>query len=94
MGGGMMGGGFGSGLGSFGLIGGLIGLLLNIAILVGIVLLVVWAVKQFSGSNSQGTSAITGITGQSRSAREVLDTRYARGELTRDEYQTILNDIS
>ena len=87
----MMGGGFGSGLGSFGLIGGLIGLLLNIAILVGIVLLVVWAVKQFSGSSNQGISA---ITGQSRSAREVLDTRYARGELTRDEYQTILNDIS
>jgi putative membrane protein len=93
MGGGMMGGGFGSG---FGLAGGLIGLLLNIAILVGIVLLVVWAVRQFSQSNNlgaQATSPHNTVTGPSLSAREVLDIRYARGELTRDDYQTILSDI-
>jgi len=85
MGGGMFGGSFGS----FGLMGGLIGLLLNIAILVGFVLLVVWAVQKFSGSGSRSSQV-----GQSSSAREILDMRYARGELTRDEYQTMLGDIT
>lgn len=88
MGGGMMGGGFGS----FGLMGGLIGLLFNIAIIVGIVLLIVWVVKQFNrspGASSQATSS-----NQPLSAREILDVRYVRGELTREEYQTRLGDIS
>ena len=88
MDGGMMGGGFGS----FGLMGGLIGLLFNIAILVGIVLLVVWTVQKFSHSTSSSASLTS--PQQVLSAREILDIRYARGELTRDEYQTKLGDIS
>lgn len=93
MGGGMMGGSFGS----LGLAGGLFGLLFNIAILVGIVLLVVWAVQKFSGSSDAGSHAISPYsagTGQTLSAREILDVRYAKGELTREEYQTRLSDIS
>jgi putative membrane protein len=88
MGGGMMGGGFGS----FGLMGGPIGLLFNLAILVGIVLLVVWTVQKFSGSTNSGAS--TAFPNQTLSAREILDIRYARGELTREEYQTRLGDIA
>jgi putative membrane protein len=97
MGGGMMGGGFGSGLGSFGLIGGLIGMVLNIAIIVGVVVLVVWVVQKVSrpgGSSSLVAPTGPAGTGQLLSAREILDIRYARGELTRDEYQTKLSDIS
>lgn len=96
MGGGMM-GGFGSGFGSFGLIGGLIGLVLNIAIIIGIVVLVVWVVQKVSRPGNSSTPAVpTGPAGagQVLSAREILDIRYARGELTRDEYQARLNDIS
>lgn len=95
--GGMMNGGFGSYFGSFGLMGGLIGLLFNIAILVGIVLLVVWAVQKFTRSTNAGSQAISGIgsvAGQTLSAREILDIRYARGELTREEYQKMLSDIA
>ena len=88
MGGGMMGGGFGS----FGLMGGLIGLLFNIAIIVGIVLLIVWAVKQFN--RSPGASSQAPSSNQPLSAREILDVRYVRDELTREEYQTRLSDIS
>lgn len=91
MGGEMMGGGFGYGLGSFGLIGGLIGLLFNIAIIVGVVVLIVWTVQKFSSHNASSRAA---SSAQPFSAREILDIRYARGELTRDEYQTILHDIS
>lgn len=92
MGGGMM-GGFGSGLGGF----GLIGLVLNLVVLVGIILLIVWAVQKFSRSNHSGiltTSATGSVIGRVSSAQEILDARYARGELTREEYQTILQDIS
>lgn len=92
MGGGMMGGGFGSGFGGF----GLIGLLFNIAIIIGIVVLVVWAVRQFSRPNNSGsqTAPHSSIAGATLSAREILDVRYARGELTREEYQNILGDIA
>jgi putative membrane protein len=91
MGGGMM-GGFGSGFGGF----GLVGMLFNIAIIIGIVVLVVWAVRQFSRpNNSSGqASSHNSIAGPTLSAREILDIRYARGELTREEYQNILSDIA
>ena len=89
MGGGMMGSGYG--LGSFGLVGGLIGLLFNIAIIVGVIVLVVWAVQKFSRSSGTGSQAVS--ANQPLSAREILDIRYARGELTREEYQAKLGDI-
>ena len=88
----MDGGMFGGGFGSFGLMGGLIGLLFNLAVLVGIVLLVVWAVQKVSRSTNSGAS--TTSPSQLLTAREILDIRYARGELTREEYQTRLSDIS
>jgi putative membrane protein len=76
------------GLGGFGMMGpfgGLIGLLFNLAILIGIVVLIVWAVKRFSsGSPAQDV----------QSPREILQARYARGEITRDQYQQILQDLS
>ncbi len=95
MGGGMM-GGFGSGFGTggFGLLGGIISLVFNIAVLIGIVLLVVWAVRQFSGRGDTPRGFNAGQSAPLLSAREVLSTRYAKGEISREEYQTILQDIS
>jgi uncharacterized membrane protein len=89
MGGGMMNGGFGN----FWWMGGL-SMLVNLAIIVGIVLLVLWAVQKLSRSPSH--TALAGGPGPSQtfSAREVLDLRYAKGELTREHYQTMLADIS
>lgn len=82
MGGGMMGM---HGFGGMGLFGGWIGVLFNLAIIIGIVILVVWAVKRFtSGSGSSG----------SQTPREILQARYARGEITRDQYQQILLDLN
>ena len=82
MGGTMLGAGFG--------IYGLVGMLFNIAIVVGVVVLAVWAVQKFAGSGN--SSSVTNT--QSPSAREILDQRYVRGELSRDEYQEMLHDIS
>ncbi len=63
---------------------GWIGLILNVAIIVGIVILVVWAVKRF-------TSGSVSPSGQT--PREILQTRYACGEITRDQYQQMLSDL-
>lgn len=93
MGGGMM-GGFGSG---FGLLGSLLGMMFNLVILVGIVLVIVWAVQKLSRSDRSGLVDVFSPGSTARhvsSAREILDTRYAQGELTGEEYQTILRDIS
>lgn len=79
----MMGGG--GMMGGLGLFGGLIGLVFNLLILVGIVLLVVWAVKRFTSSNSSSGG---------QTPKEILQSRYARGEITRDQYQQMLSDLS
>lgn len=80
----MMGGGGMMTFGGMGLLGGLIGLIFNLAILIGIVVLIVWAVKRFSSGNLS-----TGV----QTPREILQTRYARGEITRDQYQQMLSDL-
>ena len=67
---------------------GLLGLLVNLAIVVGIVWLVVWAVRRFTG----GTANWQQPSG-SQTPREILQVRYARGEITREEYRETLKDL-
>lgn len=80
----MMGGGGMMGYGGF----GLIGLLFNLAIIIGIVVLVVWAVKRFT-SGATNWNQPSG----NQSPREILQARYARGEITREQYQQMLGDL-
>ena len=72
-----------------GIFGMLFGLLLLGGLVVGVVLLVVWAVR-LSGSSA---TVIPKAIVSSRTAREILDDRYARGEITREQYLTALTDI-
>ena len=83
----MMGGGMLSmhGFGGMGLFGGWIGLIFNLALIVGIVILIVWAIRRFTS----GSASSVGQT-----SREILQARYARGEITRDQYQQILQDLA
>ncbi len=70
----------------YGMMGfGLIGLLFNALIIVGIVVLVVWAVRRFSAPGNHLTSGQT--------PRETVQARYARGEITREQYQQMLDDL-
>ena len=85
----MGGGGMMNGFGGFSLLGGLIGLIFNLAIIVGIVILIVWAVKRFTGGSANLNQPSGG-----QSPREILQARYARGEITRDQYQQMLSDLS
>jgi putative membrane protein len=86
------------GLGGYGLFGGLgligvvINLLLTLALLAGVVLLVIWLAR------SLGTSRkVSGLDQQARAdstPREILQRRYARGEITRDQYKEMLSDLA
>jgi putative membrane protein len=65
---------------------GLIGLIINIAIIVGILWLTVWAVRRFTSGTPRWSSG-------SQTPRDILQVRYARGEITRDQYQEMLKDL-
>ncbi len=71
----------------YGMMGlGLIGLFFNIVIVVGIIVLIVWAVRRFSEPGSRPMSG-------GQTPREIVQTRYARGEITREQYQQMLDDL-
>ena len=77
------------GYGSLGWIGMILGLLIPIGVIIALVLLVMWAVRRTSGNSVQSGSL--NLTGQS--ARDIAQTRYAKGEINREEYQQILLDL-
>ena len=72
----------------YGMMGGFgwIGLLLYLAFIVGFVVLVVWVVKRFSGQGS--------FQSPGQSPREILQVRYAKGEITREQFQQMLGDLN
>jgi putative membrane protein len=87
--------GFGwNGFCGYGYLGGsgwIINLVLTIGILIGLVVLVIWAVRRLTNT-LKGTFFSTNPSGVA-TARDILQARYARGEITREEYQQILDDI-
>lgn len=63
-------------------------------LVIGVVLLVVLAVRAVGGGITRGTSSGGTAPSPARSrAREVLDERYARGELTSEEYRERLQTL-
>jgi putative membrane protein len=85
-------GGFG-GMGGWGLFGGLFSLVLIIGLLVGLVFLGIWLWRRFSPAEGTGAWAQPSATRQP-SALGVLQARYARGELTREEFQLMQQDLA
>jgi putative membrane protein len=69
---------------------GFIGLFITILFFGVIIFLVVWVVRAFT--NNTGTTQ-SPFTGRSTNAREILDQRYARGEITREQYETMKQDL-
>ena len=74
--------------GSLGWIGMIINLVLSIGVIIGLVFLVIWIVKQLS-NNNLGRS----LSNAAPSAVEIAKERYAKGEITREEYQKFLADL-
>jgi putative membrane protein len=90
--GGMM-GGFGSGFGGFGLIGLVLNLVFTVGLMVGLVLLIAWLWRRVN-PGGQTFAAPQSQVGAVALPREVLQTRYVRGEITREQYQRMLADLS
>jgi putative membrane protein len=72
------------GLGGLGMLFGLIFWLLVISALVG---LIVWALRRSTAPASYPLAVPGG------SAKDIAQQRYARGEITREQYQRILQDL-
>ena len=92
--GGMMGGfspGFGV-FGGFGLIGMILNLVITIGLIMGLVLLIAWLWRRV---NSDGQARVAQQPAATEaSPTEILQVRYARGEITREQYQQMVVDLS
>jgi putative membrane protein len=72
--------------------GGWVGLILNLVLwmglLAGVILLVIWAIRRAR------VPAATGLhTTNQPTAKEILQAQYARGEISREEYELRKQDI-
>ncbi len=81
------------GYGVYGWVGLIINLVITVAILIGLAFLVIWIVRR---ANSGGQFlTIAQRPGEAASSpKEILQARYARGEITRDQYLQMLADLN
>lgn len=93
MGPGMM-GGYGGMMGGYGFnpLGAIISLVVWALVIGGIVLLVVWLVRNANASTVAQRGGL-GIS-SNESPMDILKTRYARGEITKEQFDAIKQDLS
>ncbi len=89
----MMGNGMYGGFGAFGWIGMILNLAITIGVIVGIIWLVIYVVRRFSPGGLKSTVS-SSVAENIESPREVIQLRYARGEITRDQYVEMLEDLA
>lgn len=80
---------YGYGYGYWGMI---IGMVITLVVLGGLVWLIIWAVRRTS--NSSNSAYQGGGSASPQTAREILDQRFARGEITREQYQQMKQDLN
>jgi uncharacterized membrane protein len=93
--GGMMRGfGYGAGMyGGFGLIGLILNLVIVVGLIVALVLLIAWLWRRVGpGGHMQLTQQPSQLI--ETSAKQIVQMRYAQGEITREQYQQMLADLS
>jgi putative membrane protein len=78
-------GGQGVGFGSWGIIGMILNLLFTLLIIGGVILLFYWLVKQFVPGETQFPSTTKAL--------EILKERYAKGEITKKEFERMKKDL-
>lgn len=74
--------------GGYGWIGMIIFMLFWLLVLGGLIWLVVWAARR-SGTGSRNSNLPAGNT-----PKEIAQMRYAKGEITREQYQQLLEDLN
>jgi len=79
----MMGGFYGGGMGWIGMI---LGFIFFMLIIIGIIFRIIWAVKRSTHSEIEDKTG--------NKALEVLKERYAKGEITKEQYESMKKDLS
>lgn len=67
----------------------ILNLVIVVAVIVGIVWFIIWLVRRADSSGQSNMNAESAP----QSPREILQSRYARGEITREQYLEILQDL-
>lgn len=80
--------------GGFGIFGMLIGGLLALVLLLGLIWLIVALVRRASGRPMHGMGMHSGMGMGGVTPRDIAQMRYAKGEITREQYQQLLEDLS
>lgn len=62
-------------------------------VLIGVVILAVVLVRVFSPSRAHPSHDLSALSGSAASPKQILDERYARGELTTEEYRERLSAL-
>ncbi len=75
----------------FGMGFSILGVLIMLVFWVGLIFLAVWLVKSVFSSSNRSSNAST--TPKELNAMEILAQRYARGEITRDQYEMMKHDL-
>jgi len=85
-------GGLFGGMGGWRIFGPVVSLLFTLGLIIGFVLLAIWVVRRLSNSSSWGGRQ-TRQSGSDQNPLEILNARYARGEISRDEFQEMKADL-
>lgn len=84
----------GFGWGGYGGVGWILNLIVTLGLLIGVVLLVVWLLRRAPSGSSGTVGTSYPSHGQpTPTAHEILQARYARGEISRDEYEEMRQDL-
>lgn len=75
--------------GPLGWIGMIIGFVFWVLVVVGLIWLIVWAVRKAGQGNMTST-----LPPVNQSPKDIAQMRYARGEITREQYQALLEDLN
>lgn len=85
-------GGGSYGFGTLGVLGMILNLVITVGVIVGIVLLIVWLVRRVGGDAGEGAFR-AGSSAAPKAAKDILQARYAREEIDREQYQQVLADL-
>ena len=95
MGNGLWGGccsGFSGGFGSMGIFGSILSLVLSVGLIIGLVIFLVWAVRRL-GAAPKNNRANSSAENTLQSPLDILKLRYAKGEISQQEYQEMSKNI-
>ncbi len=69
---------------------GLIGMILMVLFWGGLILLAVWIIRALFAGGHRSTNT---VPDSASNARQILDQRYARGEISQEQYELMKKDI-